>query len=478
MMNINNYALNKELEVIQNNDDKTKLSEQFHNKFSIFNFFPLRKEAEKLKNELKNVLILESKCSNLLEKFNDIIQFMKKGRRGTFFNQLNIIYFSGLAYFAKYNANNNLIILFKKYFRELISKINIALDEVLGEFYCDLNGKKINLLEKYNLDKYTLDIDVNNDFFISYLTDNDNIVNAISTIYAASASAINSSSCLPFEDSVLIKKGYSIDLYKKFNQLYDTYALKSTKLSNYIFDHEKGMYKLNEINMKHRKEASDALQYYTYLSAESMNNYLRNDFIDKLKNIDYTNLVNNEKLINNYESSFDFYKNSLLEYFKNDNEEKNKVELLRFEKKSDREKLANKTLKIDKKNFNKLINTRTLTSHKLKVDFLMNEKNKEKLSNDIKVAVKSMGGVIQTAASISQLYFATQSNDINKTLNITKSIHGIVSGTLNIFSMFPIVSVISGIVDILFSIITQIIGSKTQFDYIYSQTGNPNVQYI
>lgn len=38
---------------------------------------------------------------------------MKNGKRGTFFNQLNVLYFSGLAYFAKYNASNTLVSLFK-----------------------------------------------------------------------------------------------------------------------------------------------------------------------------------------------------------------------------------------------------------------------------------------------------------------------------------------------------------------------------
>ncbi|MDD1361007.1 hypothetical protein PT317_03335, partial [Metamycoplasma hyosynoviae] len=65
----------------------------------------------------------------------EIIKFMKNGKRGTFFNQLNVLYFSGLAYFAKDAASNTLVLLFKKYFRNLISKIDSYLSDALGDLY-------------------------------------------------------------------------------------------------------------------------------------------------------------------------------------------------------------------------------------------------------------------------------------------------------------------------------------------------------
>ncbi|SGA33470.1 Uncharacterised protein [Chlamydia abortus] len=133
---------------------------------------------------------------------------------------------------------------------------------------------------------------------------------------------------------------------------------------------------------------------------------------------------------------------------------------------------------IDKKHFNKFINTKELTKNELKIDALMNNLNKEQYIKKINNAVQTAGGVLQTAASITQLYFAVQSNDINRTLNIVKSVQGIVEGALNMFSMFPIVSIISNITNIMFSIITEIIGTKIQYDYVYNQTGNPKVQYI
>lgn len=481
MTNVSNYELDKKIQTIKNSVEQKKLYEQFHNNFSVLNFFPLKEKADILKKELKNSLIFEQESSNLLEKIENIIKFMKKGKRGTFFNQLNIIYFSGLAYLAKYNAKNRTIFLFKNYFKELINNINNYLEDVLGDFYFDNEGKKIDLEKKYNLNDYSLDIDTNNDFFISYLTDNSNIVNAISTIYAANISAINSSSFLPFENSILIKKdNLNDEKIQKFVKLYDKYALRSFDTSNYIFDENIGEYKTNITNNTLDKVASNALQYYTYLSAESMNNYIRNDFIEKLKNIDYSGINYDWQMIVKFESSFDFYKKSLLKYIKNGNNKLSpqQISILKFENKNDKNKLAKMLKDIDKKHFNKFINTKELTKNELKIDALMNNLNKEQYIKKINNAVQTAGGVLQTAASITQLYFAVQSNDINRTLNIVKSVQGIVEGALNMFSMFPIVSIISNITNIMFSIITEIIGTKIQYDYVYSQTGNPKVQYI
>ncbi|ACF07364.1 hypothetical protein [Metamycoplasma arthritidis] len=131
MMAVNNYLLDKKIK--ENENSKTELLNKFHNNFSIFNFLPLSEDAEILKNHLKTFHIQDAKHSNLWEKFEDILKLMKNGKRGTFFNQLNIIYFSGLAYFAKHSASNTLVSLFKKYFKDLISKMNGYLSETLGD---------------------------------------------------------------------------------------------------------------------------------------------------------------------------------------------------------------------------------------------------------------------------------------------------------------------------------------------------------
>lgn len=287
---------------------------------------------------------------------------------------------------------------------------------------------------------------------------------------------------MPFENSILIKKdNLNDEKIQKFVKLYDKYALRSFDTSNYIFDENIGEYKTNITNNTLDKVASNALQYYTYLSAESMNNYIRNDFIEKLKNIDYSGINYDWQMIVKFESSFDFYKKSLLKYIKDNGNNKlspQQISILKFENKNDKNKLAKMLKDIDKKHFNKFINTKELTKNELKIDALMNNLNKEQYIKKINNAVQTAGGVLQTAASITQLYFAVQSNDINRTLNIVKSVQGIIEGALNMFSMFPIVSIISNITNIMFSIITEIIGTKIQYDYVYSQTGNPKVQYI
>ncbi|WP_374847136.1 hypothetical protein ACEY2E_00525 [Metamycoplasma salivarium] len=478
MMTVNNYLLDKKIK--EDESKKEELLNKFHNNFSIFNFLPLIDEAEILKNHLKALHINEAKHSNLWEKFEDIIKLMKNGKRGTFFNQLNVLYFSGLAYFAKYNASNTLVSLFKKYFRNLISKMNEYLNDALGDLYTTKDGNKIDLVKAYNLDDYSLDLDVNNDFFISHLANNDNVVNAISTINLAASNAMNTSSLLPFNDSALLRKEISKNVYDKLQKLYDKYSLRSKEESNYIFDNNEGEYKINKIGDESRI-ASHALQYYNYQSAESMNNYLRNDFLNSLANIDYSKHVSNKRIMKNYKFGFDYYKQVAIEYHKEHGAsfwELEQLNNLNYENPDDIKPLQNSIKSIKKKDLKKYINSKTMTGHKLELSGLVYKEQKANVLSKINSAVKIAGGLMQTAGSISQLCFAVQSAGLNQTLNIIKSVQGLVGGILGTLSSLPGVAIAAAAIDILFTIITQLIGEKTQYDYVYSQTGNPKSQYI
>ena len=109
---------------------------------------------------------------------------------------------------------------------------------------------------------------------------------------------------------------------------------------------------------------------------------------------------------------------------------------------------------------------------------LLYKAQKEELLNKFNVGANVLNGITNTLGSISQLVFSIQSTGLNQSLNIVKSIHGLASSVLGIFSSIPAVAIASAAIDIIFTIITQFIGEKTQYDYIYSQTGNPNSQYI
>lgn len=85
-------------------------------------------------------------------------------------------------------------------------------------------------------------------------------------------------------------------------------------------------------------------------------------------------------MIVKFESSFDFYKKSLLKYIKDNGNNKlspQQISILKFENKNDKNKLAKMLKDIDKKHFNKFINTKELTKNELKIDALMNNLNKE-----------------------------------------------------------------------------------------------------
>lgn len=488
MMTVNNYLLEKKIN--NNPNKKNELLEKFNNNFSIFNFLPLINQAETLKNYLKSFHISDAKHSNLWEKFEQIIKFMKTGKRGTFFNQLNVLYFSGLAYFAKDGASDTLISLFKKYFKNLINIMNNYLNNVLGDLYIDNQGKKINLVKAYNLDDYSLDLDVNNDFFISKLTNSDNVINAIGTINLATTNAMNASSALPFRIDELLKKSSinNDDTYKKLEKLYDKYSLRSLQESNYIFDNNTGQYLENKKPTNSEDElknlSSNALQYYNYQSAESMNNYLRNNFLNSLKNVDFSKLYSNKTLMKNHIFAFNYYKQVITEFYNNNSSSSNAakkiktLENLKFNNKNHINTLEKEIQNIDKNKLKKYINSKTITYKKLGFKTLLYKAQKEELLNKFNVGANVLNGITNTLGSISQLVFSIQSAGLNQSLNIVKSIHGLASSVLGIFSSIPAVAIASAAIDIIFTIITQFIGEKTQYDYIYSQTGNPNSQYI
>ena len=119
-----------------------------------------------------------------------------------------------------------------------------------------------------------------------------------------------------------------------------------------------------------------------------------------------------------------------------------------------------------------------MTGHKLELSGLVYKEQKANVLSKINSAVKIAGGLMQTAGSISQLCFAVQSAGLNQTLNIIKSVQGLFGGILGTLSSLPGVAIAAAAIDILFTIITQLIGEKTQYDYVYSQTGNPKSQYI
>ncbi|KDE44974.1 hypothetical protein NPL4_03310 [Metamycoplasma hyosynoviae] len=480
MMTVNNYLLEKKIK--ENPSQKEELLNKFHNNFSIFNFLPLIDEAEILKTHLKAFHINDNKHSNLWEKFDEIIKFMKNGKRGTFFNQLNVLYFSGLAYFAKDAASNTLVLLFKKYFKNLISKIDSYLSDALGDLYVDNQEKKLNLIEAYNLDDYSLDLDINNDFFISKLTNSDNVINAIGTINLAATNAMNSSSAIPFSDEDLLRK--SSRNYDKLEKLYDKYSLRSKDKSNYIFDDNTGEYIKTEIYQDNNENiASNALQHYNYESAKAMNEYLRENFLNNLKDVDYSKLYTNNTLMKNYEFGFNYYKKVAIEFYKNSSsslskEKINGLKTLNFNNENDIQILQNEVKNIGKANLKKYINSKTITYNKLGFDSLLYKAQKAEILEKYTNGINGIKGAINTVGSISQLVFSIQSAGLNQTLNIVTSVQGLLSSVLGIFSSIPAVAIASAALDIVFTIITQLIGEKTQYDYVYSQTGNPNSHYI
>ena len=488
MMTVNNYLLDKQIK--ENPNKKDELLKKFHNNFSIFNFLPLINQAKILKTYLKAFHISDNKHSNLWEKFEEIIKFMKNGKRGTFFNQLNILYFSGLAYFAKDGASDTLIAFFKKYFKNLINTMNNYLSNALGDLYIDNQGKKIDLLEAYNLDDYSLDLDVNNDFFISKLTNSHNVINAIGTINLATINAMNASSSLPFRPEELLKKS-SINndsIYEKLEKLYDKYSLRSSEKSNYIFDNNTGEY----IQIKQPKDddeetkniSSNAIQYYNYQAAESMNNYLRNNFLSSLKNMSSRGF-RNSTLIRHHEFVFNYYKHVATEFYDNNlslmpnaHEKVKLLKTLSFNDKNDIITLKKEIQNIGNKKLKKYINSKTIAYKKLGFKTLLYNAQKEELLNKFKIAGNVLNGITNTLGSLSQLIFSVKYSGLNQTSNVIKSVHGLVNSVLGIFSSIPAVAIAQAALDVVFTIITQIIGEKTQYDYVYSQTGNPNSQYI
>ncbi|WP_036444968.1 hypothetical protein, partial [Metamycoplasma hyosynoviae] len=234
----------------------------------------------------------------------------------------------------------------------LISKIDSYLSDALGDLYVDNQEKKLNLIEAYNLDDYSLDLDINNDFFISKLTNSDNVINAIGTINLAATNAMNSSSAIPFSDEDLLRK--SSRNYDKLEKLYDKYSLRSKDKSNYIFDDNTGEYIKTEIYQDNNENiASNALQHYNYESAKAMNEYLRENFLNNLKDVDYSKLYTNNTLMKNYEFGFNYYKKVAIEFYKNSSsslskEKINGLKTLNFNNENDIQILQNEVKNIGK----------------------------------------------------------------------------------------------------------------------------------
>ncbi|MDD7898352.1 hypothetical protein PUW92_03020, partial [Metamycoplasma hyosynoviae] len=131
-----------------------------------------------------------------------------------------------------------------------------------------------------------------------------------------------------------------------------------------------------------------------------------------------------------------------------------------------------------KVNLKKYINSKTITYNKLGFDSLLYKAQKAEILEKYTNGINGIKGAINTVGSISQLVFSIQSAGLNQTLNIVTSVQGLLSSVLGIFSSIPAVAIASAALDIVFTIITQLIGEKTQYDYVYSQTGNPNSHYI
>ncbi|MDD7893466.1 hypothetical protein PUW84_01435, partial [Metamycoplasma hyosynoviae] len=201
------------------------------------------------------------------------------------------------------------------------------------------------------------------------------------------------------------------------------------------------------------------------------------------KDVDYSKLYTNNALMKNYEFGFNYYKKVAIEFYKNSSlslskEKINGLKTLNFNNENDIQILQNEVKNIGKANLKKYINSKTITYNKLGFDSLLYKAQKAEILEKYTNGINGIKGAINTVGSISQLVFSIQSAGLNQTLNIVTSVQGLLSSVLGIFSSIPVVAIASAALDIVFTIITQLIGEKTQYDYVYSQTGNPNSHYI
>ncbi|AZZ65702.1 hypothetical protein DMC14_002835 [Metamycoplasma phocicerebrale] len=485
----NHHELEKEYINKKTNDEQhdkkllKELQDIYLKNLSVFKLLKFKEKSEILKIALKEVLINSNET--LWQRFEKIIDLNNNGKRGTFFNQLNIIYFSGLAFMAEAKAPNSTIKLFKEYFKLVFNDLNSSLEDILGELYLDKNGHKINLWEGLKLNDHNLDINVNDNYFISYLSDSNAVVNAIATINSAFVNATSSGGLLEFSDKVFLKpNSINLDKYKK---LYDHYSLKN-KDTLFYFDFDGQLKKNLELeNSKKAKDVKKGDRIYQNIVINATKGALQT-FKDKGLDILENALVNSSvsNLKEDKDALFGYYKQSLINYYSINEKEItslgisiSEIENTSFNKNGIK-KFKNLSSNSKFKNyFNNKFNFKAVAAHKYGIQDLLRDKKINEIKSRVSNVVKSVGGLSEMGMGIMQMVVACSNSDINKVANIVEATQKIVGGILGaIGAAFPMVAVVSSAIDMLFSIALQFIGKKNKSDYIYTDTGIEGKHYI
>ena len=477
-------------------EERKKLIEENVEQFSIFKYYKFNDDFNKMKKQLEKVKINnnDGNDNNLFKKLESIINFVKNGRNGEFFNQLSITYISGIAHLMKYNASFEAVLAFKNYYRLLFQELNDCIKGVIGEeFYKDEhNGKLLNLVEIYGIDSLTFDIN-NIDFnsFVDVLTNNSKILNAISVITNAVTSVATTNSLVKYNANFLIRQTSSSADHILYENLFNKYALRSNN-SPYIYDDEKGDYvensnfigNLEDIN-KHSMSQFDLARNSAIQAAEGLSRSIESIFNNIGENVDRF-IKNKPQLYNaEYDAAFTLTKTSLLEYYK-EYESNNKTTIEKIESISnfndvnDTKILSSEYNKVKSKNeFKRLITIRNKTIVQYGEGTLKLEKIKttaDKIAGVIN-KVKTLASIAADAFKIINIWTSKEKNH-NKVYETVDAVKSIIGSITKMLPPNPIALCVGAALNLLFEFALQFIGKRTTSDYVYTDTGNTSDSYV
>lgn len=478
-------------------EERKKLIEENVEQFSIFKYYKFNDDFNKMKKQLEKVKINnnDGNDNNLFKKLESIINFVKNGRNGEFFNQLSITYISGIAHLMKYNASFEAVLAFKNYYRLLFQEINDCVKGVIGEeLYRDdkRKGELLDLVEIYGIDNLTFDIN-NIDFnsFVNVFANNNKILNAISIITNAVTSVATTNSLIKYNANFLIRQTSSSTDHILYENLFNKYALRSNE-SPYIYDDNKGEYVINTNfvgDLKNINEHSMAQFNLARSSAihatEGLFRSIESIFNNIGGNVDRF-IQSKPQLYNvEYDTAFTLTKTSLLEYYKKyESSSKTTIDKIKsinsFNNANDLKILSSEYKKLKSKNeFKRLITIRNKT-------FVQYGNGTLKLEK-IKTTADKIAGVIdkaKTLASIAADTFkiiniwtskAENHNKVYETVDAAKSIIGSITKLL---PPNPITLCVGAALNLIFEFALQFIGKRTTSDYVYTDTGNTNDSYV
>ncbi|RMX35635.1 hypothetical protein [Mycoplasmopsis fermentans] len=321
---------------------KNILEERFLKNLNIFNIVKLNNEFKFFEKEMNKVIIDQTNNTTLMDKFNEIIQIVEKGKRGSLLSQLPLIYISGISYLGNTKASTKTISTFIKYIQSVNKFFNDSLNSLIGDdLYITNTGEKIDLTKQFKFDGISLDTNMDINSYSGFLSNNSVVYNSIKNLYYAFQNIVNYLGAYEFDEKfydadVISNQKYREKLEKTFNRFKILNLYNGTNSSLFVNKNKKielessNFNSNDDINYRNfvgfaAKMANAKIESFHEIKSKSINK-----FISDLK-LELTTFYDTDK--STIVAFLNSYFEKIEKYVKNSIKDKNIVDRIEKDKK-------------------------------------------------------------------------------------------------------------------------------------------------